>query len=264
MKEAIIEEAPRYKINEIGDIFNIQTGRHITVKRTHVGLQNNGTQVRVSIKGLLEKHFNKKSYSDFDSEIWADIAEYETLYQISSFGRIKKLATFHGARMYREKILSNPKGQRYCSINLSKDGIQDGYLIHRLVAQAFIQNPENKPQVNHKDGNKHNNHVDNLEWATSSENNKHAFRTGLRIGTFTGKFGKDHATSKPVSRISPSGIVLETYENQRIASDKTGICLTAINACCRGVNKKNKDGNTWRFVGSVLDIPYIRKTSKNK
>lgn len=265
MKEAILEEAPCYKINEQGDIFNIKTGRKIKIKKSHIGLQNNGVQIRVGIRRCLEKYFNIKNHSDSDGEIWEDIVGFEDLYKVSNHGRIKKCQTVHGKRIYIERILSTPKKiNRYHGVLLTKNGVHTTTLIHRIVAMAFIPNTSNKPQVNHINGIKHDNRVDNLEWATSSENIKHSFDTGLRIGTCTGKFGKNHGASKPVKRITMDGEIIATYENQREASEKTGICLTAITACCLGINIKNKDGNTWRFINDPLNIPRTRKYIKNK
>ena len=113
---------------------------------------------------------------DLDGEFWADIDNtYKKHYQISTFGRIKSFKKGH------EKILKPfVDKDGYLSIALSKDGKIRKFKIHRLVAQAFIANLEDKPQINHRDGNKMNNHVDNLEWNTNRENNLHAIRIGLR------------------------------------------------------------------------------------
>jgi hypothetical protein len=119
-------------------------------------------------------------------EIWKDIIDYEGLYQISSFGRIKSLEkkvnnseTTH--RVVKERIMRlgiTPKG--YIQTSLAKKQVNTKFYSHRLVALHFIPNPHNKLEVNHIDGNKSNNEVSNLEWSTRSENNKHAFNTGLR------------------------------------------------------------------------------------
>ena len=117
--------------------------------------------------------------------IWKDIEGYEGLYQISTHGQIKSLPKKHRYGSKSEKILKEGKtkaqreGKTYPTVMLCKDGIVSEYKIHRLVAQTFIPNPEKKPTVNHKNGIKNDNRVDNLEWATQSEQNYHMWRIGL-------------------------------------------------------------------------------------
>jgi len=110
------------------------------------------------------------------SEIWKDIAGYEGYYQVSSFGRVKSLK--RAKRRAKDKVLvqwDNKKGYLICNLHTPHTK-KITPKVHRLVAQAFIQNPENKPEVNHIDCNTKNNRVSNLEWVTSSENQKHAIK----------------------------------------------------------------------------------------
>lgn len=121
--------------------------------------------------------------------IWKDIFGYEGLYQISSNGLVKSLPrvvlsllTNHWYPK-KERIIKpevTKKGLGYYRVQLCKNDSIEKALVHRLVAQAFIPNPKNKPQVNHIDGNKLNNHISNLEWTTVSENAQHAIVTGLK------------------------------------------------------------------------------------
>ena len=106
-------------------------------------------------------------------EIWKDIEGYEGLYQISNLGRVRSLAraTTSG------KVLKQMKKHGYMNVCFSKNNVDKYFRVHRLVALAFIPNPENKPTVNHIDGNKANNNVSNLEWATHSENETHSYRS---------------------------------------------------------------------------------------
>lgn len=127
-------------------------------------------------------------------EEWKDIKDYEGIYQVSNLGRIKHLEQTEYTYNYRtktmlkrvrkERILSCKRiGNNYITVDLSKNGNFVAKALHRLVAETFIPNPDNKKQVNHIDGNKQNNRVDNLEWTTASENNKHAWNTGLKVIT---------------------------------------------------------------------------------
>jgi len=108
-------------------------------------------------------------------EIWKDIEGYKGLYQVSNLGRIKSL---HGLS---ERIMKQTLQKGYLRITLLKNKKQKRFLSHRLVAQAFIPNPENKPQVNHIDEDKENNRVDNLEWVTAKENNDWGTRKSRAI-----------------------------------------------------------------------------------
>lgn len=122
-------------------------------------------------------------------EIWKPVVGYETFYEVSNLGRVRRLDKIVTAKSrwggFREffikgKILSGSNySNDYKFIPLCKNGTVKPQMIHRIVATAFIPNPENKPQVNHIDGNKKNNRVDNLEWVTQSENMIHAAKIGL-------------------------------------------------------------------------------------
>lgn len=123
-------------------------------------------------------------------EIWKDIVGYEGWYQVSNLGRVKSVSrvvphkTKGGGvsnQVWPSKILRpTVTNHGYQLVVLSKQGKFRYPTIHRLVATAFVPKPFNKPTVNHKDGNKENNMADNLEWCTSSENNYHAWETGLK------------------------------------------------------------------------------------
>lgn len=107
---------------------------------------------------------------------WKDIPEYKGLYQASENGEIKSLPRQGSYGI----ILKQVKIGEYLSVNLSKNGKSKIKRVHRAVAEAFISNEENKPIVNHIDGNKLNNNVFNLEWSTHKENTRHAIKNGLR------------------------------------------------------------------------------------
>ena len=106
----------------------------------------------------------------------------------------------------------------YKRITLSINGKEERWSVHRLVALLFVPNPEQKPQVNHVDGNKENNDASNLEWYTTSKNNKHAFRTGLKKNLVKGKYGKDHIASKPIVCVETGRV----YNCQREVAEELG------------------------------------------
>ncbi len=132
-----------------------------------------------------------------DKEIWKDIEGYEGYYQVSNLGRVRSLTREvrcgNSIRVFRERI-RKPQimSKGYYQLALLKNGKDKRFLIHRLVAYAFIPNPENKTEVNHINGVKTDNNVENLEWVTSRENSIHAVHTGLHNAIK----GERHANSK--------------------------------------------------------------------
>jgi hypothetical protein len=113
-----------------------------------------------------------------NNEEWRPIPAYEAAYEISSFGRIRCLRNSQRARSgHIKKLYVDPKS--YLRVTLCQDAKPKTVLVHRLVAQVFLPNPLNKPQINHHDGDKQNNRVTNLEWVTNLENRKHAIKHGL-------------------------------------------------------------------------------------
>ena len=156
-------------------------------------------------------------------EKWAKIEGFE-YYQISNFGNLK---SFHFGR----EILRKPKPtkQGYIRFELCKKGKQFIFLAHRLVAEAFIENPEKKPCVNHKDENKSNNNVSNLEWVTHKENNNFGTR-GNRIAK---------ALFKKVCKIDENGKIIQNYKSIDEASKKNNISASLISMICNGKRNGN-------------------------
>lgn len=119
------------------------------------------------------------------TEIWKSISGYEGLYEVSNLGQVKALARTHrNGHRHPQKMMSQSITRGYPKVDLSDtEGKRRSIPVHRLVCAAFYSNPEGKKCVNHIDGDKQNNHVDNLEWATHSENELHAYRTGLKFSS---------------------------------------------------------------------------------
>lgn len=136
------------------------------------------------IVGFMKKHGSKVSEDCISSEIWKPIPNFEGLYEASNIGRIRsverKVSSGKGERTVSSKILKPILDEwGYEKVSLSKGGKCVSRKVNRLVAQAFIPNPNNYPQVNHKDGIKTHNYIENLEWCTASQNMKHCFENGM-------------------------------------------------------------------------------------
>lgn len=187
-------------------------------------------------------------------EIWKDICGFEGLYKISSYGRIKSLHYYGGNRV---KILKPAKdSDGYLTIGIWKDKKRYSKKMHRLVAEAFIPNPENFPQINHKDEDRENNHVENLEWCTNKYNvnyGNHSFHAAQA------QMGKRHTAehimkirsnapgSKPVLMIEPETMnVIAEFVSASEAARQIGGTATNVSYACRNESAKYK-GLFWRY-----------------
>lgn len=169
-----------------------------------------------------------------DMEIWKNIKGYEGIYQISNLGRIKSL---HNKFGNKELIMKqNLKRNGYYQIRLKRNGTVKDFIIHRLVAEAFIPNPNNYPCVNHIDENKTNNNANNLEWCSILYNNTY----GNRLK----KVSK--AQSKKVYQYDFNWKLIKIYDSCKEASKKTGISAGNISQCCNG-SYNHAGSYYWRY-----------------
>lgn len=170
-------------------------------------------------------------------------------------GNIKSLPklvlTAHGGeRFWPENLLKkNVHGTGYLRTIIFKNQKPKNFLIHRLVAQAFIPNLDNKPCINHIDGNKQNNCIENLEWCTHSENSKHNYKIGLQIGrtNIKGMFNELNSRSKKVIQMSLNGEVIKTWPSLQEVNRQHKFHHANVGACARGV-LKTAYGFKWQYV----------------
>lgn len=174
----------------------------------------------------------------FDNELWKDIPEYEGRYQVSTHGRVRSLYSFGhaGKEAYltpRWSRVSNKNRGRYNKVRLiwRDRNLDKQFCVHRLIAICFIPNPLNKKEVNHIDGNTENNHISNLEWATSRENHVHAHKHGLMkppdiidTGTyyhFKNKDGREfNGTPSMLTRAYPNDKLDIAYLHKLVSKDE--------------------------------------------
>lgn len=198
-------------------------------------------------------------------EIWKNIKGYEGEYQVSNLGRIKSLyrrvnnGTLKG-RIINEKILI-PQDNRngYLQVRLNKNNKEFHYYVHRLVAQAFIENPNNLSQVNHINENKYDNNVSNLEWCNCSYNIRYGTGNERRISS---RNKKDNPNSeREVHQYSLDGEYIQSYSSIAKAAKVNGFLENGIRPCCRCVGK-SAYGFMWSYVKSENMPPYQNMNKK--
>lgn len=171
------------------------------------------------------------------TETWKPIIGYEGLYEVSNYGNIRSLFR------YKKVLKPWPTSIGYLMVYLSKDNSRKAFLVHRLVASAFLENPDNKPQVNHLDEDRTNNNVSNLEWCTRKENHNY--------GSHKKKLSKAHINhpkkSKSIAQCTKDGELISVFPSISEATRKTGISKSNICACCQGKRNTCK-GFVWRYA----------------
>ena len=198
---------------------------------------------------------------DFEGEIWKKVVGYEERYEVSNYGRVKSLGNQNGiAKKRNPRILMqfcpNNRGC-YWFVDLCKDGISKRKRVHRLVAEAFIPNPDNLPEVNHKDENKQNPHLDNLEWCTRKYNANYGtmperMREHIKKRIEDG-FGETTIKHKVVHQYDLCGNYIATYYSQKEAELKTGINRNNICDACKG-RSRAAGGYIWSYTKEKEEI----------
>jgi hypothetical protein len=181
---------------------------------------------------------------DLDGEIWKDVPNYP--YQASNFGRIRSL---NMNLLGRNNTYRIKKG-----IILKQSFDKDGYLrvalkgdtkkSHRIIAELFIDNPNNLPEINHIDGDKTNNKVDNLEWCTRQHNINHSINNNLQATSETS------VCSIKIMQFDKNNVFIKEYNSIREAEIETGICNATISKVCRGLGN-TAGGYKWKFSSNV-------------
>ena len=183
-------------------------------------------------------------------EEWRDIKGYEGKYQVSNLGRVKSLGN---NKSKKEKILKHINSCGYSNVNLYKNGKKKPFLVHRLVAMHFIENPNNYSQVNHKDENPTNNRVDNLEWCTHEYNLNYGTRNKRTSESMKGKYkGSKNPASRKVQCITTG----KKFNTVKEAGEYYFVNKVSITQCCRG---NYKSAGKHPVTGEKLVWKYINE-----
>lgn len=184
-------------------------------------------------------------------EIWKDIKGFEGKYQVSNFGNVRSLNyRGHG---YEKNLTPKTNNNGYIWYLLSKERKTYPMLSHRLVAEVFIENPNSLPEVNHKDENPKNNHVDNLEWCTrkynavySMERHPKRYENCKRTNKeFKPRISKHYY--RKINQLELSGEFVKQWDNQRQIYNETGFFPDSIRKCCEG-KRKTAHGYKWEYA----------------
>lgn len=191
-------------------------------------------------------------------EIWENIKGFEGVYQVSNLGNIKSLDRIVEKKIGGKKVYQHLKGNilrqkenhqnHYLYVELCKNGIQKTFSVHRLVAKTFLPNQKNLPFINHKDENRHNNNVNNLEWCTAKYNHDYGTRTLREALT----------KSKPVVQMDLEGNIISVYPNAIVAAKATGanrkaIQMIAKHYSCNGKKYLTSNGYKWEYLKRRLE-----------
>ena len=174
-------------------------------------------------------------------EVWKDIQGYEGKYQVSNLGNVKSL---NYNNTCKEHLLNQTLCRGYMCIHLSKNCIHKWFLVHRLVATAFINNTDNLPEVNHIDEDKTNNCVSNLEWCDRKYNNNYGTRISRSLKTL--KLRNRETAERAVLQFTKDGKFVNEYKSISEAERSTGIYQSSIVSCCK-VRRLTAGGYIWKY-----------------
>lgn len=175
-------------------------------------------------------------------EVWKDVSGYEGFYRISNLGRIKSLKP--GTRIKDKSGYLTPSVREdgYNIVTLYKNRSRKKWLVHRLVALHFVDNPKGYPHINHMDENKSNNRADNLEWCDIKYNNRYGTAIARKIET----------SSIPVAQVAENNTIIAVYKSARIASSVTGVGYSSIQLACRMFdNFYTAKGYRWKYLSKT-------------
>lgn len=190
------------------------------------------------------------------TEEWKSVIGYEGFYEISNFGNCKSVERIvfynndskNRKAIFKSKLLKKTLTEHgYIKYRLSLDGAGKSIFAHKLVALAFIVNPDNKPQINHIDSNPKNNNANNLEWVTASENLRHSYDEGFRENKY---YGATPNRKIEVSQLK-NGVIVKTWESIKAACVDSRFDSSSISKCCKGKLKSHK-GFEWKYTDSAL------------
>ena len=206
------------------------------------GCDNTRSPLWQELIKLMEEKQHKNTVTDQQDEVWKDVVGYEGLYRISNQGTVCRLYKNGKVNFMTPRILNG-----YWRVKLCNGNTQKEYFLHRLIAQAFIPNPDNKPEINHINGIKTDNRIENLEWVTRSENAIHATKTGLlKYSEYRYNRARD-INSKPVMCVETRKIYVSCTEaGKDIKTD-----AAHIGECISG-KRSTAGGYHWKLV-SIID-----------
>ena len=253
--QGVIEDMSR--LNQIGYVDKNAQGQRVydlelspTLKSNGGGISGtsglhimgNNKLINKGVDSMWNNNLEKFNFEMEEKEIWRDVVGYEGLYQVSNNGNVKSLSrevnNGNGTYFTKERILKpmeNHKG--YLGVELQ----DKWHFIHRIVATTFIENPENKPQVNHIDCDKKNNRVENLEWCTNSENQIHAYKNGLNV-----RSEESGRPKQKIIQLDMNDNLIKIYESIADAEKETGIKNIS---CVINGKRKKAGGFKWKKYG---------------